>query len=89
MCAALSIYPHARSSSDAHGTSITVIHRKGKTRQERDDNATLPRRALSVRSNDAMDNSVADPVLDLHVVNNRPTPRSGSLRERMFERLTT
>jgi hypothetical protein len=45
-----------------------MIEGKGKAREKRDDDATLPLRAFTMCLNNAMDNRVANLVFDGHVL---------------------
>jgi hypothetical protein len=50
-----------------------MIDGEGKTREEWDDDTTLPLCALTMCSNDAMDNRITDLVLNGHILNSRST----------------
>ena len=52
----------------SYRTSIAVIHCEGESGNERDDDAGFPRRSFPVGPYDAVHNSVANPVLNLYIV---------------------
>jgi len=49
-----------------------MINRKREARQEGDHNATFPRRAVPVGLENAVDDSIADVIVYLHVVDHGP-----------------
>lgn len=50
-----------------------MVDGKGKTREEWDDDTTLPLCAFTICTNNAMDNRVTNLVLDSHILNSRST----------------
>ena len=62
--------------SRTYGTPVAVVHGEGESRDERDHDAALPRRALAMRTDDAMDKSVSNAVLNLHIADSGPLATS-------------
>ena len=62
--------------SRTYGTPVAVVHGEGESRDERDHDAALPRRALAVRADDAVNERITDPILDLDVAHSGPAAMS-------------
>lgn len=82
ICIGISYACNEKSRLTTYRTSIAVIDGKGEPRKEWYYNATLPRRAIAVGTNDSMNYCIANFVLDLHVVDDGAGGTNGKSRFR-------